>query len=824
MGELPRPVVPDGPVRAFFDELHGLHHRAGWPSLRQMAKDVGCSHTTISAAFSGTTVPRWGLVELIVEALGGDLALFHARWLATGSKAEAVLGAPRQLPADVAAFTGRVSQLAELDRARAIVAVTGTGGVGKTALAVHWAHRMASGFPDGQLYLNLRGYGPDQPVQPADALETLLVAQGVERSAVPHGLDERAALYRTMLAGRRMLIVLDNARSVEQVRDLLPGTPDCRVVVTSRDMLAGLVARYGATRIDLDVLTPTESVDLLRQLLGPRIDADVARAQRLAGQCARLPLAIRIAAELAAARPSAPLSWLVEELDDEGRKLDLLAAGDDDETALRTVFSWSCRHLDGTDLAAFQLLGLHPGHHIKAGVAAALFDVDERAARRSLDTLARAHLVTEPRPGWFGMHDLLRAYAAEQVTVGDARDRLFDHYVDRARTADASWLDDERENLVAVAASSPPHALELSRCLAKHFDLRAYYRDGVTLHESAVRAARSLGDRAAEAGALNRLATAWMRVGAYPAATQRHQLALTVGRDVGAVDAEGDAHQGLGVVSWRLGRYADARTHLESALAIRRRIGDRPGEGAALYGLGTVRRQLGDYPAALAHQRSALDIYHDVGDRLGESRVLNNIGATLERMGRFTEAVEHCRRALELNREIGNRVGEAVAATNLAVAEARLGRHAEAVEHHEQALARYVEIGYRVGEADGRHGLGVVLWTMGLTDRAERELRAAVELARELGEVDVEIGALVDLGATLDGVEAAEVFEAALELAERTGDDYDAARALCGLSRLDIAKGGVEVAEERLRAALAVFDRLGVPESGEARDLLASLA
>ncbi|HVK26611.1 MAG TPA: tetratricopeptide repeat protein [Actinokineospora sp.] len=842
MGELPRPAVPDGPVRVFFDGLHDLHHRAGWPSLRDMAREVGCSHTTISAAFNGTTVPRWGLVELIVETLGGDVATFHGHWLAASSKSDtpppSVSPAPRQLPADVAAFTGRAEHLATLDQVAApppavtIAAVTGTGGVGKTALAVHWAHRAAGRFPDGQCYVNLRGYSPDQPVAPAAALESLLVALGVARSAIPHAPDERAALYRTTVAGKRILIVLDNARSVEQVRDLLPGAPTCQVLVTSRDTLAALVARHGAFRLDLDVLTAAESVDLLRRLLGARVDAEPEQAEALAARCARLPLAIRIAAELAIARPTAPLSWLAAELADEAGRLDLLAAGDDDETAVRAVFSWSCTHLRPADLDSFQLLGLHPGQHLHVDAAAALFGIAEPAARRSLDVLARAHLVEETRPGWFTMHDLLRAYAAEQAGGRSdgalARERLFDHYLARARAVANpldEWLSEEHDNLVAVAAAAPPRvALDLSACLGRHFDLRAHYRDAVTLHETAVRAAREMGERAGEAAALNRLGTALLRVGEYPAATERHQVALSISQEVGDRTEVAAARHGLGVVSWRLGRYADAREHLSSALTIRRELGDVPGEGAELYGLGTVYRQLGDYETALEHQRGALALYRECGDRLGESRVLNNLGPTLERMGRFAEAADHCERALALNRVIGNRVGEAVANTNLASAQYRLGLLAEAVEHHEQALALYMEIGYRAGEVDGRHGLGVALRARGDLAGSERELRRAVDLAHEVGEIDVEIGASVDLGETLrerGSREAGVVLRQALDLAERTGADYDHGRALSALAELDIAAGDAAVALERWRAAQVLFDRLGVPESGVVRERIA---
>jgi hypothetical protein len=493
VGALPRPELPDGPLRALFDQLHELHHRAGWPSLRDMAKEVGCSHSTVSAAFSEPRVPRWGLLELIVEALGGDPALFHRMWLVASRWSvgpgpapahrenghrddNGAVAPPRQVPADVSRFTGRAAQIAELDglldqagTAPAVVisAVSGTAGVGKTALAVHWAHRVADRFPDGQLYANLRGYDPDQPMEPAQVLAGFLRALGVDGPAIPERVDERAALYRTRLAGRRMLILLDNARAVEQIRDLLPGTPSCFVLITSRDRLPALVARDGAVRVNLDVLAPGDAVALLRALIGPRVEAEPEQAAALARWCARLPLALRIAAELAAARPAARLADLVRELGERGQ-LDVLAAGEDERTAVRTVFSWSFHQLTGAAARMFQWLGLHPGD-VDGYAAAALTGSDLITARRLLDALSRAHLIQEIHPGRFGMHDLLRAYAKELAAAApaDARrsglSRLFDVYLYTAVTAmDAAFPGPPRADHPPEPTTPPPLPPRLS--------------------------------------------------------------------------------------------------------------------------------------------------------------------------------------------------------------------------------------------------------------------------------------------------------------------------------------------------------------------------
>jgi len=278
---------------------------------------------------------------------------------------------PRELPAAVAAFTGRESELAALDSLLLaplagspltvlITAIGGTAGVGKTALAVQWAHRTAGSFPDGQLYVNLRGYDPGQPLSAGEALTAFLRRLGVPGRDIPPGEDERGARYRSLLAGRRMLIVLDNARDTSQVRPLLPGTPGSVVVVTSRDALTGLVARDGARRLDLDVLPPSEAVSLLRTLTGGRVDAEPEAAAALAAHCCGLPLAVRVAAELAVARPGAALASLAAELADQQQRLDLLDADGDATTAVRAVFSWSVRHLNPDTVRAFRLAGVHP--------------------------------------------------------------------------------------------------------------------------------------------------------------------------------------------------------------------------------------------------------------------------------------------------------------------------------------------------------------------------------------------------------------------------------------------------------------------------------
>jgi DNA-binding SARP family transcriptional activator/tetratricopeptide (TPR) repeat protein len=670
---------------------------------------------------------------------------------------------PAQLPADVAAFTGRAGEVAEVDAllsgysemegpqpeptAVVITAVSGTAGVGKTALALRCAHRAAGRFPDGQVYLNLRGYDPDQPVKAADALARLLHTLGVAASDIPLDADERAALYRTGIAGRRMLIVLDNAATVEQVRPLLPGTPSCAVLVTSRDSMAGLVAVHGAHRVSLDPLPTDDAMALLRRLVGSRVDAEPESALALAEQCAGLPLALRVAAELAASRPTTPLSDLVAELADGQRRLHMLNAGGDPRGAVTAVFSWSVRHLPPDAAAAFGLLGLHPGADFDAYAVAALAGTSLDDARRIQGVLARAHLVHPAGQGRCGMHDLLRAYATGLATAGDpaqdpqaALGRLLDyylatasaamrplypaeaHYRPRVRPASTpvpaltdpdtarTWLDTELPNLVAVVAYAAAHgwtthATRLAATLFSYLD-GGHHTDALTVHTHAHQAAQEAGDPDGQALALLGAAAAHRRLGHYGPAADHYERALPMFRQAGDEHGEARALNGLGTVERRLGQYGPAVEHHEQALALFRRTGDQHGEANALNNLGLLWRRLGDYVRAADHHRQALILYRQTRDRDGEAHTLNNLGLIEQQLGEHRPAAEHHEQALAQFRALGHRDGEASALDNLGIVHTRLSQPEEAIWYFEQALTIVREIGERGGEAWILNGLG----------------------------------------------------------------------------------------------------------------------
>jgi tetratricopeptide (TPR) repeat protein len=864
MGALPRPTVPDGPVSTLFERLHDLHHEAGWPSLRDMARDIGCSHTTISAAFSRPAVPRWGLLELIVEGLHGDTDEFHQLWLDASQAGRSASTAPpvaspttatvpRQLPADVTAFTGRGAETAELDgllRDAGAAVISGTAGVGKTALAVRWAHRVADKFPGGQLYVNLRGYDPASPVSASAALDAMLRALGVDGAAVPQDQAERAARYRTVVAGKKVLVLLDNASSVEQVRDLLPGGSSCFALVTSRDSMRGLVARHGAVRVNLDLLAMDEALQLLRTLIGTRVDDEPEPAARLAERCARLPLALRIAAELATNRPSLSLADLNSELDDEPGGLDALTTGDDEYTAVRTVFSWSRRHLSEPAAELFALLGVHPGRAVDRHAAAALSGTSSGVAARVLDELARAHLITEQRSGGFGMHDLLRGYAAElgaELSAdmrAAARDRLRQYYLGSCAAAlnavyphrppwptaehfdDAEaareWLRRQWRNVVALAEDEPASsAIQASRLLADYLVDRTRYDAALALHELARTTAARLGDRAGEGWALHNLGLIDRDRGRFDVALARHTAALAAFREVGDRSGEGRALQGIGTVRWRVGNYQEAYDALHEAVAIQREIGDRSDEGNALYGLGIASRRLGRYAEAESHHRGAIELLRAANDLAGEGRATNNLGVVHMYLGRYEEALAEFERSLEIHRQLDSRVGVAVVHDNLGSTRRRMGQLDESMTEHRAALAIYLDIGYRPGEGDALRGIGVTLGAQGRYGEAARELRRAVEVGREIGEVEITTGALTDLGearlAAGDGAGAAENFQAALELSAQTGDPYYTARALAGSAAAHAAAGNEAGAQERWQQAYERYAEMGLPEADEVR-------
>lgn len=802
----------------------------------QLAEMSGLSVRAISDIERGVTrLPRRSSTSLLESVLG--LAEPDQRTRPVGGAHDTGHAVPRQLPQTVWGFTGRVRELDVLNGMLAlgdgaapgtvmISVISGTAGAGKTALAVRWAHGVADRFPDGQLYMNLRGYDPGPPLPAADALAGFLRALGVPGRDIPSEPAERAALYRSVLAGRRVLVVLDNASSAEQVRPVLPGAHGCAVVVTSRDALAGLVARDGATRLELDLLPARDAICLLRRLIGGRVEAEPAAAAMLATRCARLPLALRVAAELAAGRPAAPLANLARELATQQR-LDRLETGSDPHTAVRTVFSWSIRHLEAAAVRAFRLLGLHPGNGFDSYAAAALFGTDIEHADRMIGLLASAHLIQPAGPGRWTMHDLLRDYTGELAAADAENDeraaltRLLDCYLRTAATATAvlhpgdrlpgipsvtgpvppmtepaaarAWLSAEEANLVTLTVYAadhgwPGHATRLAASVFRYLELASHYPEIVTIATSASRAARRTGDRTAEAEALLNLTLVDLHQGRYRLADDRLRQALRLFQTVRNHLGEARALGNLGVVAFHQGRFRLAARRYERALTAYREIGDRFGELRALNNLGFVYLHLGCYPQATEHLRQAESLSSDVGDRAITIYSRVNLGMIDLRQDRIRRARDRLRDALVLSRETGNPTGEISCLTNLGLVHLRQGRCPQAELLLREALTLSRDVGNLTLEAEVLNGLGEVLRAAGQCDRALAQHRAA------------------------------------LSLASRSGRKYEQARAYDGLGSGCLAAGDSEAAGRHWERALSLFTSLGTPEAREVRARLTALS
>jgi tetratricopeptide (TPR) repeat protein len=677
---------------------------------------VHYSRAYLSRVERGERLASPALARACDEALEADGALARLVSVERPARRSTVHQRPAQLPATVGGFSGRAWAVAELEAAISggagtvvISAIGGMAGVGKTALAVHFAHRVAARFPDGQLYVNLRGFdqaGP--PLAPAAAIRGFLEALNVPSARIPPDLEAQAGLYRSLLAGRRMLILADNARDPSQIRPLLPGAAGCLVLVTSRNQLTGLAATDGARLIGLDVLTETEARDLLVARLGhDRVAAEPDAVAELIGLCGRLPLALAIAAALAAARPASALSVLAAEL--RGRRLDVLATGDDPAADVRAVFSWSYRALAPTAARLFRLLGLHPGPDFTVAAVASLAGVPARSAHQALAALADMNLLTEPIPGRFAFHDLVRGYAAELARATDpeparhaAVGRMLDHYL---RTADAAsillvpkplpssvalpplhrgvtpeqlagaagaqaWFSAERLVLLAVigqAASSGwnSHAAQLAWALRDYLSRGGYYHELMTSHGTALEACRSQGDRRGEARSHSGIASAYGWLGLHREASAHLLRALDLFAELGDAVRQATTHLDLGWVLSNEGRIADALGHAEQALDLYRAAGDQHGQAGSLNSIGWSHALLGDYQRAVTSCQQALALQREIGDQRHEGATLDSLGYAYDRLGQRDRAIDCYQQAVTLHHEYGDRYYEAVTLDHL---------------------------------------------------------------------------------------------------------------------------------------------------------------
>lgn len=634
---------------------------------------------------------------------GLELAVFQSLIEVSRVGARAV---PRQLPAAVPHLAGRSAELATLTglvRGRAevggtvvISAIGGTAGVGKTALAVYWAHRVADRFPDGQLYVNMRGFDPSgQVMSPTDAVRGFLDALGVATERIPPSLESQAALYRSTLAGKRILVVLDNVRDAEHARPLLPGNPTALALVTSRNQLTGLVAVDGARPLNLDLLTDPEAHQLLTHRLGPsRVAAEPQAVTEIIAACARLPLALTIAAARAE-QSGFPLTALAAELADVGG-LDGLDAGDV-RTRVRAVFSWSYTALDPGAAQLFRLLGLHPGPDISVAAAAGLAGYLRSDVRPILGELARASLLTEHVPGRYVFHDLLRAYAADLTNTHDPVDqrsaatgRLLDQYLHTAFAADRLLRPHRYPTTIVLSPPAPGSSPE------------------------------SPNDHTQ--------AMAWLT-------SEHHALIAAVGNA-----AEGGFDTHTWQLAWAIDTFLDRRGHWHdqvvvgrAALAAAERLGDQPAQAHSHVSLAWAHGLLGHYLEGHTHLERALDLYNDIGDCVGQAHTHNDLAISWRRQGRPKEALGHDRQALDLFQAAGHTQGEARALNAVGWCTAALGDHTKALTHCEQALSLLQRLGDRQGEANSWVSLGYIHHHLADYPRAVGCYQRSLEVVRTLG-------------------------------------------------------------------------------------------
>lgn len=663
----------------FFEEVVWHSQKAGRETYREARVTAKETDTQAWICLPGTAVP---------PALRAPLP--------AGRK----VPVPRQLPLELRQFVGREHEIAQLSDLAPITTIDGTAGVGKTSLAVHWAHRVKHRFPDGQLHVNLRGFDAREPMDPDQALHGFLQALGVAPAGIPAGLEDKAALFRSQLADQRVLIVLDNARTADQVRPLLPGSPTCAVIVTSRNRLEGLTVREGARRIALDNLSTQEAIALLAERMGAeRIAAEPDATTALLDSCARLPLALSIAAARAASQPDLTVSGLVAQLRDQRGRLDVLDLGDDD-LSLRAVFSWSYNVLSPAAARLFRLLGVHPGPDIDVFACGAL--AEPPAA--PLHELTSAHLLTQPVTGRYRFHDLLRVYATglaeddpERLGAGEA---LLEYYLQAAYLAD--------RHIQPVRRSWSPATRP------------AVQLPEITSYTSAMR---------------------WFAA--------EHTTLLTM--------IAFAADYGFTSYAWRLawscttflrrtGRLQERATVHQTALAATRRDNDNEGKTIALRHLANAVARLGRHGEALEYLNEADRMFRLWPNGTAEFR--NHLAFTrvYEAMGRPDLALRHAQSALDLTQGIGDSFQHADVLTAMGHQLALLERHAEALPLCEQALELYVRLDHVEGQADVLLTIGDIERDLGDQDKAVLSYRRSRDLDRMLGDRYWEAMALERLG------------------------------------------------------------------------------
>ena len=737
--------------------------------------------------------------------------------------------ATRSLPRDIGGFTGREPELARLLGTLAstadggvvgIHAIDGMAGIGKTTFAVHAAHQLAGRFPDGQFFLPLHGHTAGQrPVDPADALASLLLTAGVPAQQVPPGLEARAGRWRDHVAGRKILLVLDDAAGHAQVQPLLPGTAGSLVLVTSRRRLTAL---DDAAVISLDTLSPDEAAALLAQLAGrPELADPAGPAGEITRLCGYLPLAIGM---LARQLRHHPARTGAEQAAGLAAARDRLAVMRTENLSVAAAFDLSYQELTGAQQRLFGRLGLIPGPDIDAYAAAALDGGSVAAARGQLDELYDHHLITEPAPGRYLLHDLLRQYA-RAFAAGDTEEsraavgRLVNYYAHVAAAASqhiatwttaggrlpptsppastpelassaeaAGWLDAERPNLqlavgYAAGHGMPQHAIAIAAAMGGFLRARGYWDQAADQYRTALAAARQAGDRSGQAGLLDELGLLQQLTSDYPAATATLAEAIGLFGDLGDLPSQAHARNHLGLVQIDIADYPAAAANHRQALALARDSGDQLAEAVSLIDLGLVQWLTGDYPAALASYDQALPLTRRLGSQFDEADALCERGAALRLIGDYPAAFADEQQALDLFRQLGDRLGQAWALDELGLLHQATGDYPAAAASSAAAIELFRDLGDRSGLAKALNSLGELSLCTSAPGEAARHCGQALAISRELG------------------------------------TPHEEARALEGIGRSLLGRDPAEAAV-RLRQALAIYQRIGVPDARRVEDTL----
>jgi len=794
--------------RSVSDLERGIHPTARKETARLLAGALGLGD------------PALGLFVAAARGRASATEVLAAVRELTPGAAPAV--ASRTLPRDTAGFTGREGELARLLDALTspgaaampgIYAIDGMAGIGKTTLAVHAAHQLAGDFPDGQFFLPLHAHTPGQrPIDPADALASLLLTAGLAAQRVPPGLEARAARWRDHTAGKKILLLLDDASGYEQVRPLLPGSAGSIVLITSRRRLAAL---DDAAQVSLDTLSPGEAAALLARLAArPSLSPADAAIAEITRQCGYLPLAIGMLASQLRNHPNRTADGLAAELASARDRLSFMYA---ENLSVSAAFDLSYADLEPGQQRLFRQTGVAPGPSLDAYAAAALDGTDPATARRKLDELYDQHLINEPAPGRYELHDLLREHARTLAAADDpaeaeeAAGRLLNYYAHAGLAAGrhfmawgreyrrpppgrppahapdlsafpeaAAWLEAERANLHAAADYAAghgrlSHVVAMAAAMSGFLSARGYWDESAALHHSALAAASQAGDRPGQAGALVELGGLKQSTGDYPAATASLVRAAAMFADIGDKAGEAHALSRLGFGYLLTGDYQAAAASHAKAVVLARKARDRLAEAVALSDLGLLQQLTGDHRAASTSMQQALAQFSDLGSLHGQAITLNGLGVVQQETGDYSAATASQERALVMFRDLGDLLGQAYAFNDMGLVHQETGDYPAAATSHRQALAIFGDLGNRVGEAEALNRLG--------------------ELATR----------------TSAAVQARELHSQALAIAREIGAVPEEARALEGLGLSYLQAGSRAEAAAHLRQALAIYQRMGVP-------------